>query len=297
MIMEVIHQIEQGIIVCPVTGERLRMTEKSDWLVTVSGTRQYPVTPQGVPVLLPSSQRVEVDIRSSERMLREYSPQYLAGRHRWFNRLKAFLTQDYRSPDSRRAFEATFAGLTEADVCLSVGGGPQRPHPLLTNLNIAPFPNVDVVGDAHLLPYAPESIQAIYCDAVLEHLPDPGTAVKEMYRVSKRGRKAYVSTPFLQAYHGYPHHYQNFTLTGHQSLFNRQGFSIEAAGTCVGPTWVVVNMVGTYIRSYFPVPLNYVLGKLWGLFGVLVRPLDVFVNRHEQAYVMASTTYLVARKP
>ena len=58
-----------------------------------------------------------------------------------------------------------------------------REHPSLVNVNIGPFPNVDVVADAHHLPYADASVDAIFCEAVLEHLAQPHEAVKEMFRV------------------------------------------------------------------------------------------------------------------
>jgi predicted SAM-dependent methyltransferase len=33
-----------------------------------------------------------------------------------------------------------------------------------------PFANVDVVADAYALPYATGSVDAVHCEAVLEHL-------------------------------------------------------------------------------------------------------------------------------
>jgi SAM-dependent methyltransferase len=230
-------------------------------------------------------------------MLLEYTPESLEKKKGHLHRIKSYLTQDYRSKESRQAFEELFRYTTDEDVCLSVGGGPERVHPSLTNLNIAPFPNVDVVGDAHSLPYGDETVDVIYCDAVIEHLSSPIQAVREMYRVLKLEGRAFVSTPFLQAYHGYPHHYQNFTLTGHMQLFTQQGFQLDASGTCVGPTWVIVNLVGTYIYTYFPRPFNVVLGKIWGLIGAVFRPLDKVLNHHKDSHIMASTTFLVARKP
>jgi len=248
-------------------------------------------------VLLTDIPYYEDYVRSSERMLREYTPAALAKKESPLQRLKSWMTQDYRSKESREAFENLFRSTTEEEVCLSVGGGPERVHPSLTNLNIAPFPNVDVVGDAHALPYGNETVDVIYCDAVLEHLPDPTQAVREMHRVLKPEGRVFVSTPFLQAYHGYPHHYQNFTLTGHRHLFTQQGFRIDGSGTCVGPTWVIVSLMNTYINIYFPRPFNIVFGKIWGLVGAAIRPLDKVLNRREDSHIMASTTFLVARKP
>jgi len=294
--LDVKTQIEKGILRCPVTRECLRPDYETGSLLTEGGQRRYPFLRGNIPVLLSDIPCCEDYVRSSERMLREYAPESLEKKKNRLHRLKSCLTQDYRSKDSREAFEELFRFATEEEVCLSVGGGPERVHPFLTNLNIGPFPNVDVVGDAHALPYGNETVDVIYCDAVLEHLSNPIHAVREMHRVLKPEGRAFVSTPFLQAYHGYPHHYHNFTLTGHRQLFTQQGFRIDAAGTCVGPTWVIVSLVSTYITTYFPRPFNVVFGKIWGLIGAGIRPLDKVLNRREDSHIMASTTFLVASK-
>ncbi len=294
--MEVMRQISEGILVCPVTRLPLHFDKTTLMLVTEDGMRSYRLLEGHIPILLSNPALSEDYAKSSTRMVREYSPDYLRQQQRLLKHIKSAVTRDYRSKSAQLAFQEVIGSLGPDKVGISIGGGPQRVHSAVTNVNIAPFPNVDVVGDAHVLPYTSESVDAVYCDAVLEHLSDPIQAVKEMWRVLKRNGRAYVSTPFLQAYHGYPSHFQNFTLTGHQNLFKTEGFTIDAAGTCVGPSWVLVNMIGTYIYYYVPRPFNWVLGKLWGIIGIFIRPLDIRLNNHPNSYVMASTTYLVARK-
>ena len=73
------------------------------------------------------------------------------------------------------------------------------------------------------------------------------------------GGAVFAATPFLQAYHGYPSHFQNFTVTGHQHLFQSRGFRIREAGPCVGPVnaWITLNAV--FLRQYLPRPLGAVL--------------------------------------
>ena len=67
-----------------------------------------------------------------------------------------------------------------------------REHPSLVNVNIGPFANVDVVADAHHLPYADASVDAIFCEAVLEHLVQPHEAVKELFRVCRSEASVYA---------------------------------------------------------------------------------------------------------
>ncbi len=60
----------------------------------------------------------------------------------------------------------------------------------------------NIIGDIHSLPFKSGSVDAIICKAVLEHVPEPTIAVREMYRVLRRGGKLFVYMPFLYPYHG-----------------------------------------------------------------------------------------------
>lgn len=289
--MDIRLQIERGILVCPLTHRKLRQVDEA--LVSPDSGTRYPIH-SGVPVLLAKPGAMAEYARSSQQMSAQYSQEYLNRKNSWLWRLR---TRDYRTKESIDALTGLFSDLPSDAVSLSIGGGPARAHPALTNLNIAPFPNVDLVGDAHALPYATASVDRIYCEAVLEHLHSPIEAVQEMARVLKPGGKAYVCTPFLQQYHGYPHHYQNFTLTGHVHLFRSQGFEIIEAGTCVGPVFTLRTLIGEFIREYFAFPFNKLFGIGWAAFSLAIGPLDKLIARSKRSHMLASTTYLVARLP
>lgn len=68
----------------------------------------------------------------------------------------------------------------------------------------------DIVGDIHNLPFPDNSIDAIICIAVLEHVEEPQQAVREIYRVLKPGGYAYIYAPFLFYYHPMNGYYQDF---------------------------------------------------------------------------------------
>jgi SAM-dependent methyltransferase len=213
------------------------------------------------------------------------------------NRLKAVVRKDYRTKSSRTALSQVLEAGSKGHLCLSVGGGPLRINPGVTNLNISCFPNVDVVADAHVLPYGNSTVDSIHCEAVLEHLSDPLAAVTEMVRVLKPGGKVIAVTPFLQRFHGYPYHFQNFTLVGHSLIFQRAGFEVLESGTCVGPTYAIVNLVSAYFTQCLPKVIGLPLAAAWNIAGICLLPLDLALNRPASSHVLASTTYVLAQKP
>ena len=201
-------------------------------------------------------------------------------------------------PRSRRAGAALDVVTFAHGPLISIGGGPLRAHPRFRNLNLAPFPNVDVVGDAHRLPFSANSIGAVHCEAVLEHLERPDEAVAEMFRVLRPDGLVFAATPFLQVFHGYPDHFQNFTLPGHVALFARSGFDVIDSGACVGPTFTLVDLASNWTREH--VPGRLLSRAAWlaiRVCGKVFVQLDRVLLRSRGAHRLASTTFVLARKP
>ena len=284
-VMELIHQ---GIIVCPVTQKKLKVVGE----FLKSQYEEYALQDH-VPVLIAKKSNIKTYSKSSNRMNMEYKKAMQLAKNSWLNQIRSY---DYRTRSSKEAEHALFQNTDNKSICLSIGGGPQRQHPQLLNLNIGNFPNVDIVGDAHLLPFKSNTVDRIYSNAVFEHLHSPDVACQEMWRVLKKGGRAYVTTPFLQAYHGYPNHYQNFTLTGHDLLFKKQGFRVISSGPSVGPTMALRFMIAKYLLHFFPKPLNLVLRALWEPISLIIGPLDLLVRNHPNAHFLASTNYTLIEK-
>ncbi|MDP9191591.1 MAG: methyltransferase domain-containing protein [Acidobacteriota bacterium] len=205
-----------------------------------------------------------------------------------------FRGDDLRSAAAHAAFETL---IRRDGPILSVGGGPRRIHPRLINLNIEFAGGVDVAGTAYALPVRDASLSGIHCEAVLEHLEFPDTAVAEMFRVLQPGGVVFAATPFLQPYHAYPDHFQNFTLSGHRRLFERAGFSIRDSGTCVGPTFALTDILANYARELTPgrIP-SRILERIVRAGGRVMRLADVTLRHHRAASNLASSTFVLAVK-
>jgi SAM-dependent methyltransferase len=150
------------------------------------------------------------------------------------------------------------------------------------------------VADAYELPYADSSVDGVYCIAVLEHLEFPDQAVRDIARVLKSGGEALFETPLMQYYHAYPDHFQNFTVSGQTRLVGRHGLTIVSAGTGVGPSYTLWHMAVSYISMYWKPSWRWTLSPILIR---LIRSRDKIINEHPDSHVMASTTYVRARKP
>jgi SAM-dependent methyltransferase len=210
----------------------------------------------------------------------------------------AALPASSRSRHAGAAFRRVIVDQPPGAVCLSVGGGPTLVHPRLINLNLVPLANVQVVGNAYTLPIHDDSVDAVYCEAVLEHLEFPDAAVTEMLRVLRPGGQVLAVTPLLQAYHGYPDHYQNFTLRGHVRLFERAGFEVIDSGPCNGPSFALLDLLSNYFREYLP--SRFLSRSAFYLTRAAAAPLallDRVLLARPNAHVLASTTFVHARRP
>lgn len=107
-----------------------------------------------------------------------------------------------------------------------------------TTFDMAPGPNIDVVGDALNLPFGEASFETIVSTQVLEHVEKPWIVVKEIHRVLKSGGICFLTAPFMEPYHPYPGDYFRYSVEGIKSLFQNEGFQIVECGS-YGPPFAL----------------------------------------------------------
>lgn len=84
----------------------------------------------------------------------------------------------------------------------------------------------DVYGDAGALPFASGVVDCVALLDVLEHLPEPERALREIARVLKRGGRLVLQVPFLYPLHDEPHDFQRWTIHGLHRILVSSGFRI-----------------------------------------------------------------------
>lgn len=105
-----------------------------------------------------------------------------------------------------------------------------------------------LIADAHDIPFADQSFDAVFAIAVLEHVADPYRCVAEFQRVLKRNGLIYAATPFLQQVHMGPYDFTRFTALGHRRLF--RWFDEIRSGVANGPGMVVTWSIEYWLTSF-----------------------------------------------
>ena len=94
-----------------------------------------------------------------------------------------------------------------------------RYFPNRVGFDITPGEGVDVVGDAHKLPFGDREFAVVVCTEVLEHLHTPHRAIAEMFRVLKPEGTLILTTRFVFPMHDTPHDFYRYTKYGLKHLF------------------------------------------------------------------------------
>lgn len=175
-------------------------------------------------------------------------------------------------------------------------GGAGRTVDGYINLDLFPFPGVDVAANAEQLPFPSDTFQRVECDAVLEHVSDAEKVMGEIRRVLAPGGYAHLVTPFCHPFHAYPRDYRRFTPDGLRQLTN--GMEVVAEGWRTGPTATLLVVMIEYAKLLLPFRAWRAAAHLvcgWLLFPL--RYLDLYLLKSPEARRLGNHCYIWVRKP
>jgi SAM-dependent methyltransferase len=110
-------------------------------------------------------------------------------------------------------------------------------------------PVVQFIADAHRIPLANESVDAVLVQALLEHVLEPQVVVEQIHRVLQPDGLVYADTPFLQQVHEGPYDFTRFTDSGHRYLF--RDFECIDSGAVAGAGTQLAWSIDYFFRALF----------------------------------------------
>lgn len=84
-----------------------------------------------------------------------------------------------------------------------------------------------IFGDGQMLPIKTGCMDTVFILDVLEHLPCPDRAIKEVNRVLRPEGRVIIQVPFLYPLHDSPYDFQRWTVNGLRQLACINGFTID----------------------------------------------------------------------
>ena len=279
-----------------------------DWYVLLACPKcKEPIQPQGKSLVCEAcAAHYEVGLNavwmlpgtpSDRQRLESTDGQVMVSGYRQPNRLlkalRHLISSEYFPGKAWRAAKART--LANGPNTLILGSGVTR-YPNAIHLDLDDFPGVDVVADAHSLPFRDGCMDGVVCEVVLEHAAQPLRILCETQRVLKPGGRFFFVVPFVFPYHGHPADYRRWSKQGLEQDFS--AFSNLEIGIMGGPCSSMVNLWSewAYTLSGLRFPKGYTLIK-GGATALLfpIKFLDALVNRFPEAHRLASTLYIAGQ--
>lgn len=94
--------------------------------------------------------------------------------------------------------------------------------------NTTEYGKIDYVSDITNIPVPDKSFDVIICTEVLEHVPEPIEALREMARILKPGGRIFVTAPLGSGLHQMPYHYYSgYTPEWYKHFFPKFGLKVK----------------------------------------------------------------------
>lgn len=276
-----------AILRCCECGADLSAVDESE-LVCDACHARYPVR-EGVPIMIAGGGRQE-DAPPSANRAKPRSGGLIRRLYQSLSPPSAIYVHD------KSKITRFVASLGPGARVVDLGSGSKKRAENTINLDIRPFPNVDVVFDGGALPIKDGVVDGAISTAVLEHVPDAEAFVAELYRILKPGGQFLVTVPFMEGFHTAPHDYRRYTLPGLEALFHQ--FDKVESGLEGGPSSALAWMLREWIAVFGDRPKVYYTLKWIG--GWLVQPIkyfDLLLNKKRNAFKIAAGYYYIGRKP
>jgi SAM-dependent methyltransferase/uncharacterized protein YbaR (Trm112 family) len=196
------------------------------------------------------------------------------------------------------------AGREEAPLVLVLGGGVlgegiavlmRDGNARFVESDVSFGPRTTIILDAHDIPFANGTFDAVVAQAVLEHVADPYRCVAEIHRVLKPGGLVYAETPFMQQVHAGRYDFTRFTHLGHRRLFRY--FDEIDSGIICGPGMALSWAYQYFLTSLTTSPaLRHVARTFAKFTSFFFKYFDPMLAKKAGSFDAASGFFILGRR-
>jgi SAM-dependent methyltransferase len=161
---------------------------------------------------------------------------------------------------------------------------------------------VEIVGDAHHLPFRPDVFSMVLSTEMLEHVREPQRIIDEIKRVLKPGGMLVLTTRFIFPLHDTPYDFYRFTQYGLEYLFREWvQLRITPEVGSVQTLGVLLQRLAFQCEFYGSRSVRIILFLVARLVGTFGRLIKVQYGDRAQTNpvndILVSGWYVVAKKP
>jgi ubiquinone/menaquinone biosynthesis C-methylase UbiE len=144
--------------------------------------------------------------------------------------------------------------------------------------------NIEIYASADLLPLKNQTFDFVIISQVLEHLENPGEALKEIFRILNPKGHVFVSWPFLYPIHEEPRDFYRYTVYGMSHLAEQAGFIIESIIPTTGFWISIFCLISKHLYSKSRLLYQLLLPLL-----LLLKLLCITMNKIDNKFKHKST--------
>ena len=207
----------------------------------------------------------------------------------------------WRSPNRPRIIDPSYIDLLDQLPPNLVGldlGSRAKVRKDAVTVDITLAHGVDLVANGNALPFANDTFDYVWCNAVLEHVPYPMQVAAEIIRTLKPAGLAFIQVPFLENVHSWPQDYYRFTIQGLRVLFSE--LDEVKSGVSAGPSQVLPDLIQYYFVCFAELQKGKLITNLLCLIpGTLLLPLrllDHVIKNRPSYWKWARGYYWIGRK-
>ena len=180
---------------------------------------------------------------------------------------------------------------------INLGSGIKRINNRVVNIDFYPFNNVDIISDISCLPFNNNSVDVVINEFVLEHVKNPESIVREIYRILKPNGLLYLAVPFVASFHSSPDDYYRWSKQGLKELL--RDFKEEEIGIRCGPTSAMLYIVNEWIAILLSFGFQKLHQFLFIFLMIITSPIKIFdylIYKFKSSENIAYGFYYIGKK-